>query len=121
MRTWPGVTEELDSRRCKEAHATVTVPKNQIEHPGHTGALRSGGLPAGQMADWRWPARPDGSGVHVLEFPDRWEAHLDRVHPSVDFIEHLATDAPKVHTALKWSGVAWGAWEAWKWLQRKSK
>ena len=43
------------------------------------------------------PSRPDAAcrGLHVHEFGDRWEAHLDRVHPACDLVEHLRQDAPQ--------------------------
>ncbi len=33
-------------------------------------------------------------------FPDRWEAHLDQVHPECDLLGHLRRDAPAALVAL---------------------
>jgi hypothetical protein len=36
----------------------------------------------------------------VQAFPDRWEVHLDRVHPECDSLGHLRRDAPSALVAL---------------------
>ena len=79
-----------------------TIPKGVIVTPADAGAQKSVGLPVGQAADWRFPPRPDGAGLHVHEHEDRYVAHLDAVHPEASTIKHLVRDTPK----LFWSAVA---------------
>ena len=68
--------------------------KHTLPHPRQAGAHVSIGLPAGQVGDYRF--EPDGNcrGMHVLEYPDRWVAYLDQVHPDCNVVEHLRRDAP---------------------------
>ncbi|MCL4314392.1 MAG: hypothetical protein M1454_01505 [Candidatus Thermoplasmatota archaeon] len=46
----------------------------------------------GQSRDWRMLIEITGRSVHVLEYPDRYESHVDEFDPSVRPIEHLVVD-----------------------------
>lgn len=63
--------------------------------PRVCGAELSVGWPTGQRSDLRFPPDAACRGLHVHRFADRWEAHLDRVHPDCDLLEHLRQDAPQ--------------------------
>ena len=63
------------------------------------------GFPSGQIADYR-KQLVGGSGFHVRDFGTHYEAHIDAVHPNVDFIEHLRKDAPGTFVS---GGAALGA------------
>lgn len=77
------------------AGAVVRVTKGALPDPRLHGATPSVGWPAGQSADFRFAPDAACRGLHVHEFPDRWEAHIDRVHPDCDLVEHLRQDAPQ--------------------------
>jgi hypothetical protein len=72
----------------------LAYAKHILPHPRQAGARVSVGLPAGQVADYRFAPDSDCQGVHVLEYPDRWVVHLDQIHPDCDVLEHLRRDAP---------------------------
>lgn len=78
------------------AGAWIRLARASIVHPSMEGAVRSRGWPRGQVADWRFPPTPVCRGLHVHEYADRWEAHLDRVHPDCDPLGHLQHDAPQI-------------------------
>lgn len=90
---WADVRDALETMPRGEV---VVVPRGGIAHPRAEGAARSLGWPRGQIADWRFPPTVLCRGLHVHEYADRWVAHLDRVHPRCDPIEHLRHDAPAV-------------------------
>lgn len=73
----------------------LRLEKGFLPHPLSSGMSTSSGMPEGQVADYRY-AFEDGSGLHVKDFEDHYEAHLDEVHPDVNLIEHLRQDAPSV-------------------------
>lgn len=91
--------------------STVDVGRG-LPHPRDAGATESYGLPAiGKVADWRFPPAADCSGLHVHELADgTLRAHLDRVHPACDPVEHLRVDAPDVFfvAAALAGGIAGG-------------
>ncbi|WP_170136164.1 hypothetical protein [Nannocystis exedens] len=78
------------------AGAWIRLARASIVHPHMEGAVRSLGWPRGQIADWRFPPTPGCRGLHVHEYADRWEAHVDRVHPACDPLGHLQHDAPQI-------------------------
>ncbi|MGC8609275.1 MAG: hypothetical protein ACP5UV_05335 [Thermoplasmata archaeon] len=55
---------------------------------------RSIGSPRGQMADWRLSIRGETSGIHAVEYIDRYEIHVDRFDPYKRPVKHLIYDAP---------------------------
>ena len=73
---------------------SLAYAKSVLPHPRQAGARVSVGLPAGQVADYRFAPDGDCRGMHVHEYPDRWVVHLDQVHPECDVVEHLRLDAP---------------------------
>ena len=83
----------------------VRVPKGPLPHPRVFGMESSLGFPAGQTADYR-KRLEGGTGFHVRDFGTHYEAHIDAVHPSVDFLEHLRKDAPGTFVS---GGAALGA------------
>lgn len=74
-------------------HEIVSLPKWPIPHPLHAGAVEHVGLPRGQSADYRWKLR-DCRGLHVQDFGDHWEAHIDLVDPRCDLVGHIEKDVP---------------------------
>lgn len=92
-----------------ESHAPGTilrVPKTAAPSPREAGADLSVGWPVGQQGDFRFGPESDCRGLHVREFEDRWEAHLDAVHPACSVLDHMVRDAPD---GLVLGGVAVGA------------
>lgn len=82
---------------------TVVVPKDATPPPAEQGFRRSLGLIKGQLKDWRL-ALDSGPGIHVREYADRYEVHVDNVDPSKGIVQHLAADTPI--TLLFISGLA---------------
>lgn len=117
-KSWASIGRELQRR---PPGAKVKRACNSMPHPADEGAELGTGLPAGQIRDWRFPPEPDCTGLHVHEMNGRWEAHLDRVHPSCSPIEHARIDAPPLFIGggvllgalagglAGWKGVAIGA------------
>ena len=93
--TWPGMTW-ADVRVQLQPGQFVVLPKAAIVHPRDVGAVESIGAPRGQSSDWRFPAAPDCTGLHVQSFGELWSAHVDAVHPSCGGIDHLRHDAPQL-------------------------
>jgi len=102
LHSWQDVVRALSHR---PAGTILRVRKGILTHPRRAGMMASVGLPEGQSADWR-KRLPGGRGLHVKVFGDHYEAHIDRVHPDVNPVEHLRQDAPGVFVG---SGVALGA------------
>jgi hypothetical protein len=76
----------------------VHVPKLNAQHPLDAGLRPSLGLPVGQQADFRL-RMDDCRGLHVRDFGNHYEAHLDRVDPDCSLPEHLRLDAPGAYVA----------------------
>jgi hypothetical protein len=102
---WDGVRAQLEAG---SAGARVVVELG-APAPGAAGARRDLGLPVGQLADWRFPPGADCTGLHVHEHADRYEAHLDQVHPACGLVEHVRADAPQL---LVVGGALVGTWIA---------
>lgn len=94
-RTWDEVIAELANERFSWRHR-LRVEKGVLPHPLRAGMSVSVGLPEGQNADYR-RVLANGTGFHVKDFGGYYEAHLDEVHPHVDFAEHLRQDAPHIY------------------------
>lgn len=47
----------------------------------------------GQLADWELPLE-NGGRIHVIEYPDYFLVHWDRVSPRRNPLKHLRVDAP---------------------------
>ncbi len=97
MLTWDDVHDELARR---PARTVLRVARGALPDPRALGARESVGLPRGQGADLRFPPDAACRGLHVQAFADRWEAHLDQVHPECDLLGHLRRDAPAALVAL---------------------
>jgi len=100
---WGAVRREVASHPPR---TLVAYPKRSLPHPRDAGARVSAGIPRGQIEDYRFPPEDDCGGLHVQEFDDRWEAHIDGVHPACDAVDHLRVDAPGAWVA---AGGALGA------------
>lgn len=87
---WDGVVARV---RRERAHVDLRIAKAALPHPTGAGFVRHAGDPRGQRADYRRPL-PDGAGVHVKEFADRYEVHWDRVAPTESLLGHVVADAP---------------------------
>lgn len=93
--SWEGVVDLL---REHEPGTILRLPKHLLSHPEDAGATPSVGLPMGQKADFRWTL-DDCTGLHVRDFGTHYEAHLDRVDPACNVVEHLRRDAPGSYVA----------------------
>jgi len=119
----PGWADVLAELRQRPPRTVIRVSRGLIAHPKAAGAARSVGVPRGQRfgGDWRWRL-PDCSGLHVQDFGDHWEAHIDQVAPSCDLGGHLRADAPGVVVAMVVGGVvAAGAAVVWAWGQETAE
>ncbi len=87
--TWAEVVMVL---AAGEPGMEIALPLDELELPTDAGMTRSVGLPKGQLKDWRSETMPDGSGLHVLEFVDHYEVHIDRVDPHANLPGHVVQD-----------------------------
>ena len=68
---------------------------DEIPPPGDSGLFkRSVGELRGQMSDWRASIEGSTRGIHVVEFRDHYEIHVDRFDPYKKPVEHLLYDSP---------------------------
>lgn len=75
------------------------IPKN-IEKPEESGLFkRSIGEIKGQLRDYRCSIFDSNLGIHVVEFIDKYEIHVDKYDPYKKPLEHLIIDSPE--TLLK--------------------
>jgi hypothetical protein len=102
MTSWRDVLSIL---RGEPTGTILRVPKLHLPHPSTFRMSESIGLPEGQRADYRKILR-NGRGFHVKDFGTHYEAHIDAVHPDIDLLAHLRTDAPGAYVT---GGVALGA------------
>ncbi|MGC8514972.1 MAG: hypothetical protein ACP5OC_02405 [Thermoplasmata archaeon] len=54
--------------------------------------LRSIGMQKGQNADYRASIEGSSLAVHLVEYEDSFELHLDRFDPSKNLLQHLVFD-----------------------------
>lgn len=102
VRSWRDAVALL---RFEAPRTVLRVPKVWLPHPLTAGMTTSIGLPEGQLADYR--LRLQGTaGLHVKDFGEHYEIHVDEVHPDVNPIEHLRRDSPGTFVA---GGAALGA------------
>lgn len=65
-----------------------------IPSPDSGGFFRKSiGTPKGQKMDWRAGIASTDKCVHILEFPDRYESHIDNYDPDIKPVHHLLFDA----------------------------
>lgn len=69
------------------------IKKSKMVHPIFDGFRKSVGWPMGENSNWRLQLR-DGSCIHVREYDGHYTAHLDKVDPDVNLIDHLRKDFP---------------------------
>jgi hypothetical protein len=82
----------LDYARAP-AHQDVEIAKSDVPHPLREGFKTRIGDPKGQNADYGM-CLPDGKGIHIREYQDKYLVHWDKVDPPRDPIGHLVNDAP---------------------------
>ena len=76
------------------ADGKIYVPKN-MDNPMKTGLFKiSVGKIRGQIRDYRGSIDGSTLGVHIVEFLDHYEVHVDRFDPYKKPIEHLLVDSP---------------------------
>ncbi len=83
----------------------MNVPKisngHHIPGPETTGIFRKSiGELKGQTADWRATVGGSDRGIHVVEFDDHYEMHIDQFDPRKNPIKHLLIDSPKYGFAI---------------------
>lgn len=71
-------------------HEKLVVPRDRVPHPKDSGLYASVGL-AQKCRHYRH-ALPDGRGLHVHEYADRFVVHWDAVDPSVSILRHVLHD-----------------------------
>src|ERR1041385_5769511 len=71
-------------------HDKLVVPRDRVPHPSEAGLYPSVGL-AQNCRHYRH-ALPDGRGLHVHEYADRFVVHWDAVDPSVSVLRHVLHD-----------------------------
>lgn len=87
---WDGIAERV---RNLPPHVDLQIAKDAVTNPRTEGFVGHTGDPRGQYADLRRPL-PDGTGLHVKEYADRFDVHWDKVDPTQNFLGHLVADAP---------------------------
>ena len=66
---------------------------SQLGDPVDSGIfLRSIGMQKGQKADYRASIEGSGLAVHLVEYDDSFELHVDRFDPSKNLLQHLVFD-----------------------------
>jgi hypothetical protein len=63
------------------------------EIPDGFSRSRLASRPEGALASYRDRRRRDS--VHIVEYPDRWEIHVDRFNPRYEPLGHVLVDAPE--------------------------
>lgn len=71
-------------------HEKLVVARDRVPHPKDSGLYLSVGL-AQKCRHYR-KALPDGRGLHVHEYADRFVVHWDAVDPSVSVLRHFLED-----------------------------
>lgn len=99
----PAPTGSLPGRQSMADHVDwfresdlryMTVPKRLApELPEEFSQSRLAVRREGARASYRDDRRTDS--VHVVEYPDRWELHIDRFNPRYLPLLHVAVDAPE--------------------------
>lgn len=116
---WNTVISEVLLR--DEITISRTLPDGTtVPHPSESGLFRKSiGELKGQIADWRASIEGSDSGIHVVEFRDRYEVHVDRYDPAKKPVEHIIHDSPKTGAALAIAGL--GVLVAARFLSRRKK
>lgn len=91
MRTWAEIVALMAAAPPRARFYVLRVDVSGT--PLQNGFRAASGLPVGQSDDYRLTLA-DNRSVHVQEYPNRWELHVDAVDPSVDAFGHAAADLP---------------------------
>ncbi|WP_337859879.1 hypothetical protein [Ferroplasma sp.] len=76
------------------ADGKIDLPK-EMEDPLETGLFfRSIGKIRGQVRDYRCSIDGSKLGIHVVEFIDHYEVHVDKFDPHKKPLEHIVFDSP---------------------------
>ncbi|MEM0158436.1 MAG: hypothetical protein QW812_02870 [Thermoplasmataceae archaeon] len=87
-------------------YGKLTIPKlmeygKEIPGPQESGIFkRSVGEFHGQIKDWRASVEGTEKSVHIREYLDRYELHVDSFDPYRHPVKHLAFDSPKTLLGL---------------------
>ncbi len=87
MTAWQGIAI---AALALPRHEKLVVPRDRVPHPKDSGLYLSIGL-AQKCRHYR-KALPDGRGLHVHEYADRFVVHWDAVDPSVSVLRHFFED-----------------------------
>lgn len=72
----------------------LTVAKSVVDEvPDSFSRTRLAARREDAIASYRDNRRRDS--VHVVEYPDRWELHIDRYNPRYEPVGHVLVDAPE--------------------------
>lgn len=78
------------------------IIESSIGKPEDSGLfVRSLGRISGQIADWRCSVEGSALGIHVVEYFDRYEVHVDAHDPYKTPVRHLLFDYYPSHLAGK--------------------
>lgn len=90
--SWSFSHYEALAHRCNR---TISVPKAAVPNlpPRYTEVGISTHLLDGDAIRAYRDNRPRQS-VHVIEYSERWDLHVDAIHPGHDALGHLRADAP---------------------------
>ena len=90
--SWEALRVRLELRRLKgERAAVLVVAKELIPHPRLSGGQSVVGRPRFQVRDWRFPGTLC-KGLHVIEFGEWFEVHIDRDASRCDLPRQLGSD-----------------------------
>jgi hypothetical protein len=84
---WQGITL---TALALPRHEKLVVSRTGVPHPRDSGLYASIGL-AQKCRHYR-KALPDGRGLHVHEYADRFVVHWDAVDPSISVVRHFLED-----------------------------
>jgi hypothetical protein len=87
LTTWQGIAL---AALALPQHEKLVVPRQGLPHPMSAGLYLSVGL-ARRCRHYR-QALPDGRGLHVHVYADRYHIHWDAVDPSVSLARHFIHD-----------------------------
>jgi len=86
---------------CKPPGVNITIPKSMMQRPPVGCEETILGDPDGAYRQYRCDPN-----IHMLEYPNEYKAHKDRVDPRKDPLGHLIHDSPETLAALIAGGTA---------------
>ena len=78
----------------------TVIPKEQMDSLPSKFKVTKLGWPKKSIRQYRY------GRLHVREYEDRFEAHVDRINPETDPLGHIVLDAPEVLAAAGAGAVA---------------